>query len=149
MPTLSSSIVSQEVASMRDVEEALARQSIYGGDLATNLLELSSVSEERLTAALANSFELQPAPMGELPTAPERVRRLVPRELAQRYALYPLTEQDGTLTVAVSEPLSADLESDLAFSLGVGIEQRVAPLVRVRQAIARDYDLPLDRRTLR
>src|SRR5688500_5458066 len=108
MPTLSSSIVNQDVASMRDVEEALARQSIYGGDLATNLLELASISEARLTAALADSYELEAAPPGELPVAEERVRRLVPRELAQRYALYPISEQSGNLTVVVSEPLSGD-----------------------------------------
>ena len=49
MATLSSSIVKNEVASMRDVEEALARQVLYGGDLATNLLELAAVSEAALT----------------------------------------------------------------------------------------------------
>ena len=36
MPTLSSSIVKHNVASVRDVEEALARQAMYGGDLVTN-----------------------------------------------------------------------------------------------------------------
>ncbi len=42
-----------------------------------------------------------------------------------------------------------EVERDLAFGLGVTIVQRVAPLVRVRQAISRDYGLPLDRRSHR
>ena len=40
MPTLSSVLVQREVTTMRAVEEAIARQVLHGGDLATNLLEL-------------------------------------------------------------------------------------------------------------
>jgi hypothetical protein len=149
MPSLSSSIVNQQVASVRDVEEALSRQALYGGDLITNLLELSRVSEERLSQVLAESHELPPAPTGELPASAEAARRHLPGEVAQRFALYPLEERDGTLTVAVAEPLPAETEQDLSFSLGLKIVQQVALLVRVRQAIARDYDTPLDRRSLR
>jgi Type II secretion system (T2SS), protein E, N-terminal domain len=149
MPSLSSSIVNQQVASVRDVEEALSRQSLYGGDLITNLLELAAVSEERLSKVLAESHELEPAPTGELPVSLEPVRRLVPGDIAQRFALYPLQERDGTLTVAVAEPLPTETEQDLSFSLGIKIVQHVALLVRVRQAIARDYGSPLDRRSLR
>ncbi len=149
MPSLSSSIVNQQVASVRDVEEALSRQSLYGGDLITNLLELAAVSEERLGTVLAESHELEAVPSGELAVAPEYVRRLVPADVAQRFALYPLEEREGTLTLAVAEPLPAEAEQDLSFSLGAKIVQKVALLVRVRQAIARDYGSPLDRRSLR
>jgi len=149
MPSLSSSIVNQQVASVRDVEEALSRQSLYGGDLITNLLELAAVSEERLGKVLAECHDLEPAPAGELSVAPEYVRRLVPADVAQRFALYPLEERDGTLTLAVAEPLPAEVEQDLSFSLGSKIVQKVALLVRVRQAISRDYGSALDRRSLR
>ncbi len=149
MPTLSSSIVKRNVASMRDVEEALARQVLYGGDLATNLLELAAVSESALTTLLAESHELLPAPLGELPRASDTTLQIVPGDLALRHGFYPLGERDGELVIAVSEPLSAEIEQDLTFSLGAQLAQRAAPLVRIRQAVARDYDLPMDRRTLR
>lgn len=149
MATLSSSIVKNRVASMRDVEEALARQVLYGGDLATNLLELAAVSEGELTQLLAESHGLAAAAVGELPQAGDAVLRLVPGELAHRHAFYPIEERDGVLVIAVSEPLPPEVEEDLCFALGVRLEQRAAPVVRIRQAIARDYGLPLDRRTLR
>jgi HEAT repeat protein len=149
MPTLSSSIVKHQVATMREVEEALARQVLYGGDLATNLLELAAVGEAELTGLLAESHGLEPAPTGELPRAGDTTLKLVPGDLALRHGLYPLTERDGELIVAVSEPLAEEVEQDLGFALGVTIAQRAAPLVRIRQAIARDYGLALDRRTLR
>lgn len=149
MPTLSSSIVKHNVASVRDVEEAIARQAMYGGDLITNLLELSAVSEAPLAQVLAESYEASAAPAGELPTSAPDVLRLVPKDLARRFLLYPLARQDDTLLVAVSEPLPAEVESDLGFSLGLRIEARVALAVRIQQALARDYQLPIEQRAER
>src|SRR5688572_16352408 len=149
MPTLSSSIVKHNVASVRDVEEALARQAMYGGDLATNLLELSAVSEQELARLLAESYEVAGAPVGELPASSPEVLRLVPRELARRFGLYPLENRADALVVAVSEPLPAEVESDLGFSLGLRIEQRIAMGVRIQQALSRDYAMPLETRAER
>jgi hypothetical protein len=146
MPLLSSSIVKHQLATMQKVEEALARQSAYGGDLLTNLLEIAPLSEERVASALSDSCGLEAAPVGELPRPADHVRKLVPADVAERFACHPLEEQGGTLVLAVSEPLPAEVESDLSFALGVNIAQRVAPLVRVRQAVARDYGLALDER---
>ncbi len=139
----------QGIASVRDVEEALARQVMYGGDLITNLLELARVSEEDLVRLLAENQGLPPGPQGELAPAPESTRRLVPGDLAWRHGLYPLRELPGKLEVAVADPLPAEVVQDLGFALGVEVVQYAAPLVRIRQALSRDYDLTLDRRTER
>ncbi len=149
MPTLSSHIVRRKLASVPDVEEALARQILYGGDLVTNLLELSAVSEPLLVNLLAENFGLEPAPPGVLPVAMPEVKKLIGAEVALLYSVFPLKLEEGRLDLAVFEPLPAAIEQDLVFSLGVRIFQRVAPLVRIRQAIARDYDRPLDKRTAR
>jgi hypothetical protein len=149
MPTLSSSIVKHNVASVRDVEEALARQAMYGGDLVTNLLELSAVSEPELARVLAESYEVAAAPDGELPTSGSEVLRLVPKDLARRFVLYPLEQRGDALLVAVSEPLPSEVESDLGFSLGLRIEQCIALAVRIQQALARDYGMPLEQRAER
>jgi HEAT repeat protein len=149
MPTLSSSIVKHNVASVRDVEEALARQAMYGGDLVTNLLELSAVSEAELARLLADSYEVAAAPAGQLPRSGGEVLRLVPKDLARRFVLYPLEQRGDGLLVAVSEPLPSEVESDLSFSLGLRIEQCIALGVRIQQALARDYAMPLEQRAER
>jgi hypothetical protein len=150
MGKLSSAIVQRRLASLRDVEEALARQVLYGGDLATNLLEQSpTVSEQSLSDLLAETQGLPAAPFGEIPSALPGALQLVPGDVALRHGIYPLEQGEGTLIVAVSEALKPDVEQDLGFGLGVSIVQRVAPLVRIRQAISRDYGLPLDRRSQR
>ncbi|HEX4335074.1 MAG TPA: hypothetical protein VH062_04120 [Polyangiaceae bacterium] len=150
MAKLSSAIVQRKLATLRDVEEALARQVLYGGDLATNLLEQAPGMDERaLTALLAETQGLPPAPAGPLPRSPSDALALIPGDLALRHGVYPLEKSGGKLVVAVSEPMKPDVEQDLAFSLGVTVVQRVAPLVRVKEAICRDYGLPLDRRSHR
>lgn len=146
MATLSSAIVKQRVASMRDVEEALARQVLYGGDLATNLLEAANVSEAALTQVLAHCQGLPAAPVGELPPpGPDTLRR-IPAELAIRHGFFPIGEGPGELWVAVAEPIPAEVAAELAFPLGVRIVQHTALPLRVREALARYYDGALDRR---
>jgi len=135
---------------MRQVEEALARQVIYGGDLVTNLLEVARVDEPLLTRLLAESMRLPAAPAGALPELPARVRALLSPEFAAQHLAIPLELMgEKRLTIVVAEPLPPDVERQLSLTLGMTIEQRVAPLVRVQQAIAREYGVPLDRRMQR
>jgi len=150
MAKLSSAIVQRKLATLRDVEEALARQVLYGGDLATNLLEQAPGMDERaLTALLAETQSLPPAPAGRLPRSSSDALGLIPGDAALRHGVYPLEKAGTRLVVAVSEAMKPEVEHDLAFSLGVTIVQRVAPLIRVKEAICRDYGLPLDRRSHR
>ncbi len=144
--SLSSLLVQHEAATMRQVEEALARQVIYGGDLVTNLLEVAPIDEGLLTAILGESMRLAPAPAGALPVA-EDVRTLVARDVASQRAIVPLEVRDGILVIAVAEPMSHDFAEQLSLGIGLPIEQRAASAVRIRHAISRLYNLPLDRRT--
>src|SRR4051812_12890586 len=151
MPTLSSILVQRGAASMRAVEDAIARQVFHGGDLPTNLLELGGVREDMLTAILAESLGLEAAPVGRLASPPQRILRLVPGELALRHGIYPLDldDQARALVVATAEPLADAVQDDLGFALDLAIRQVVAPMVRIRQAIADSYGIPLERRYLR
>lgn len=146
--SLSSIIVQREIATMRQVEEALARQVLYGGDLVTNLLEVASVDEAKIVEVAAEVVAMRPAPSGVLPSPEPRAKAMIPAELAARRSLYPLAVADEheALMVAVAEPLPADEEEQLTFALGVPLVQCIAPLVRIRQALAREFGAPLDRR---
>jgi hypothetical protein len=147
--SLSSLIVQREVATIRDVEEALARQVLYGGDLVTNLLEVCRVDESALNLLVADSLGLPAAPPGELPAIPAEAKKLIAPEVAHDRAFAPLSIDQYGVVLAVAEPLSSEAEQELAFAVALPITQQVAPLVRIREALARDYGIPLDRRTTR
>ncbi len=146
MPTLSSILVQRGAATMRAVEDAIARQVLHGGDLPTNLLELGSVDEAMLTAILAESFGLDPAPTGKLHAPAPAVIRLIPVDLAHRHSIFPIAQPGRQLIVAAAEPLTAAVRDDLGFALDLEIITRIALLVRVRQALAEHYAFSLDRR---
>jgi hypothetical protein len=147
--SLSSLIVQREVASIRQVEEALARQVLYGGDLVTNLMEVVQLPETVLVPLLAESVGLLAAPVGMLPPPTPQARALVPEEVAARKAVMPMSVEGERLILAVSEPLGRDDLEELAFALGVRIEERIAPSVRIAEALARVYGVPLERRMAR
>ena len=146
MPTLSSILVQYGAASMRAVENAIARQVLHGGDLPTNLLELTPLDEAMLTACLAESFGLASAPSGRLRAPPSGVIRVIPPDLALRHAIFPLEQHGRRLIIATAEPLSRAVHDDLGFALDLDIVELAATLVRVRQALATYYGIPLDQR---
>ncbi len=147
--SLSSLIVQREIATIRQVEEALARQVLYGGDLVTNLLEVAKLDEATLTMLLAESFGMAAATLGPLPSPNERARGLITEEMASTRAMVPLALEDGAIVVAVAEPLPKEAEEELSFALGLRVVQRIAPMVRVRESLARMYGAPLERRLQR
>src|SRR5271154_4509673 len=144
--SLSSLIVQRRVATMRQVEEAMARQVIYGGDLVTNLLEVTHVDEAILTEVLASSMRLPPAPSGALPTLGESARAFVTPELAAEHIMVPIELRGEELVLAVSGPLPADFKGDASQRLGKRVVERAAIPARVWQAIAQTYGIRLDRR---
>jgi hypothetical protein len=151
MARLSTLLVQRSLASLADVEEALARQVLYGGDLVSNFLEKAPgpVDERGLTAATAEAFDLDEFLVGPLPEASTTLRESMPRELAVRHTVHPLEWSGDLLRLAVAEPLTPDAEEDLAFTLGVRIVQVGALLARIREALSRDFGFALDRRSAR
>src|SRR6059058_5078418 len=107
MATVSSIVVRRRLATMRQVEEALARQVLYGGDVVTNLLEVApppATDEEQLTIALADALGIAPAPLESLRAPdPEAVAR-VPRALAEEHGFVPIARAGDALVVALAEP---------------------------------------------
>ena len=149
--SLSSLIVQREIATIRQVEEAMARQVLYGGDLITNLLEVAQVDEKVLLTLAAESVGLVPAPFGVLPPPEGKARDLIPLDLATRRSIYPLrmTEDGEQVVIILAEPLSLEEEEQLMFALGFPVVQRLGAHVRVRQALSREYGAPMERRLSR
>ncbi len=146
MSTLSTSIVELGFATERDLEEALARQVMYGGELGSNLLELGVVTEEQLAQALSHGTGLTAAPVGELPRTPESLRGRLSAQSASHLTVHLLGEADGALLVAVAEPLPEHVAQELSVEVGAPLRQLAAPRVRIQQAVAREYGVRIPER---
>ena len=146
MPSLGSTILQRDAASAAAVEEALTRQVLHGGDLATNLLELGALPEFRLHELVAEALELPAAPGGPIPRASAEARDQMRADVAERYACYPLELNSEALIIAVAVPLPVPVLNELQAKCGRGIVQQSALALRIREALARDFGVPLDRR---
>jgi hypothetical protein len=135
------------IASAAQIDEALARQQLYGADIVTNLLELVELDEATVQRALGEAYGMSLAPSGELPYAAGAAIELVPRSVASDLNVYPYRVEDGLLTLVVSGPLTERSAIDLAFALKVQLRTLFTVAPRVKQAVARDYAFALDKRT--
>jgi len=145
--SLSSLIVQREIATIRQVEEALARQVLYGGDLVTNLLEVAPIEEWRIAVTFADSFGLSAAPPGQIALPPADTLARVSSEIAARRGIMPISSDAQRIVVAASEPLRPDDAAQISEAVGgLRVDVRIALDVRVREALLRGYGVPLDRR---
>lgn len=149
MPTLSSLVVQRHVATMREVEEAIARQVLHGGDLLTNLLDMAPEREARLAEVLAESLELPVGPVGRLPPPEAEALDAMTPELALRHAIFPLAVEGQALLCATSEPLSHEAVAELGAAIGRALRFVAAPFLRVREGVAAHYGVPLERRLVK
>ncbi|MCU0658276.1 MAG: hypothetical protein MUF64_24340 [Polyangiaceae bacterium] len=144
-------LVERSVASMRQVEEAMARQVLYGGDLASHVLEqIGQDHEGALNLCMAEHHGLAAAEAGPLPLATtEASARLAP-EVLGRHGVYPLrVDEQGGLVLVVPAPLAEGASAELGALGRAPLVLQVSSRIRIRQALARDGFVALDPRELR
>ena len=114
---LSSLLVQRGVATIREVEEALARQVLYGGDFVTNLLEVARPDEAALLDVWAETIELPPGPVGELPLAGEALASKLGARNAVEYMYFPIEALPERLVVLVAEKVEIERARAVATEL--------------------------------
>lgn len=138
MDRLKQALLTLQIASAEEIEDACARQQVYGADLLTNLLEVRSLTEVSALEALAQAYGLPTVAPGPLPTAEQTALHLLPRALCVRFEVYPLTKDGDHLTVAAGRPLSSEAHVKLEATAGCPIQVVLTLPTRVQQAQARD-----------
>jgi hypothetical protein len=136
---LTSLLARDQAVPVRKIEEALQKQVLSGGDIGTVLLELEAIAENTLAAYQAALAGVLPATRDEVMKVTRETLRLVPREIAEKHRMIPLAVDGRALLVAVAAPLSANVESQLGFSLGYELVQRVVCDVRIAAGLSHLY----------
>jgi hypothetical protein len=139
MSALTSLLVRDDAVSVRQIEEALARQVVDGGELDTALLELVALPENKLIAYRAASERAKPATREEVMSASSATRELVPGDLALALQISPLFHEGKTLTVAAVRTLKSSEIAQLSERTGMHIEYRITAELRVLAALERFY----------
>lgn len=146
MQRLKHALLTLQVASAEEIEDASARQQLYGGDLLTNLLEVRSLTETQALQALSLAYTLPCVPPGQLPYAVTAALSTLPRNTLLDLEVYPLELRDNLLTLAAGSALPSGVAEAVGQTYGLRLEFKVAVPARIRQALCRDFAIPLDRR---
>ncbi len=97
-------LVTQQLVSSAQLDEALRSQTVYGGRLGTNLVEIGYLGLDELAEHLCCFHDLQLAPLPWLEAPEEKSIKLVPMPLIRRLKLLPLHLDRDALHVAMLDP---------------------------------------------
>jgi hypothetical protein len=147
MSALSSLLVQDRILSVTQVEQVLQRQVIYGGDLATNLLELGMIREELLTAYIARVVRMPVLDSALLDAIPPRVLATIPWQIVNERRVVPVRLQNNALAIASSGPITVAALDDIAFLLSADIVPHLVLEFRLAMALQRYYGIPMSIRT--
>jgi Type II secretion system (T2SS), protein E, N-terminal domain len=143
---LSSLLVQASVVSVKQIERALERQVLRGGQLDTNLLEIG-VGEATILPHLAKSRDLEPTTRSVWPTPSPQILAMLPASTAQQSKLAPLGKEGGRFYVLTHESFNAALLADVSSKLGLAVVPVIIPEFRVHEALSRYYGFPMPPRS--
>ena len=134
---LGEQLVSSNLITQAQLDEALAMQRDAGGRLGEVLVSIGALSEQALAQALAAYFGFEVANLRRDVIAPT-VLDLISEEVARDNMAFPVRLLNDTLFIAVAEP-SDEIRARLAKASGKSVQLLIAPIGDIRWAIDSNY----------
>ena len=131
-------LVGENLLTAHQLREALDYQREHGGRLGYNLVKLGLVSDDMVTAVLSRQYGV-PSVNLDLYDIEPAVLRLIPREVAEKYSVLPVSRSGAKLTLAMVDPTNVFAMDDIKFMTGLNIEPVVVSEAGVREAIEQYY----------
>ena len=126
------------------LEETLKSQVIFGGRLGTNLIEMGYLDEEDLVQFLSRKLGFPYATHDQLMAVSPDVIKLVPKEIAEKYKVVPLSRDKKRLSLAMMDPADLSVIDAISFITGYYIMPVVATELRLFLALEKYYDIKRD-----
>src|SRR6202011_3354819 len=102
------------------------------------LVRLGYATAEEVMSAVAEFHGLQFVDLTEV-TIPSSVVELVPESVARENVVLPMSQDNGTLRIIMSDPTDFDTVQKLQFILNKDIQPVLAPREQIVEAINRHY----------
>ena len=102
------------------------------------LIKMGRLSQRDVVKALASQFNMDSIELAEY-RVPDEIVALVPKHVARRYKIVPVSKHDNTLTVAISDPMDVDTVDSLRYILRMNVEPVIATKADIEQSITRYY----------
>ncbi len=131
-------LVENQIVTQEAADAAASAAATAGISTVDQLVKDGTVSENDVLGTLAATFGMQFVDISQAEMN-DSVRALLPGDLAKRCKVVPLYEQNGTLTVAMADPMNFETLDSLRSVLGKDVEGAVAPQKQIWTAFGMLY----------
>lgn len=131
-------LIKDGIITEAQLKKALKVQKQKGGSLRNILVELGFASENDLMAALSQGLGIPPIALSRFKIDPE-ILKLIPRDVARKYQIVPVSKVGNILTVAMEDPLNVFAIDDLRSLTGLDIGTIIASQKEMQEAIDQHY----------
>ncbi|MFO8070883.1 MAG: type IV-A pilus assembly ATPase PilB [Polyangia bacterium] len=135
-------MVREKLISLEELREAQDLQRKSGENLSKSLAKLGYASDEDVTDFIADQYNV-PAIQLEDYEVEQEILDLIPREVAERHKIIPVSRAGTSLVVAMTDPTNLHAIDDVKFLTGYNVEPVVASEAALDQAISSYYAAPL------
>ena len=120
------------------VREALSRQRGSDAALGRILFDMGLVDNNDISAAWGEQIGAEVIDLSQVKASPDLISKL-PRALAEKYSIFPVKAEGGTLTLAMSDPLDDSALKEISGIFKLKIRTVVSSALGIAQAIERSY----------
>jgi type IV pilus assembly protein PilB len=131
-------LIRKRVISQEQLAEAKKLSKESRKSVGDELIRLGYAGGDDVMRAMAQEHGLDFVNLNEV-VIPPSIVELVPESVARENAVLPLSEDDGTLKVIMSDPLDYDTREKLRFILNRNIEIALAPRETILESINKHY----------
>jgi type IV pilus assembly protein PilB len=131
-------LVERKVITPEQLESALKIQQAKGGLLGQILVSLGFATEEAVAQAVTTQYGFPYLPLKSYTIDPELLC-LIPENVARQYCLVPVDRIGDALTIAMADPLDAQVIEDIEMLSHCSVQVFVATMSDVADAIQRHY----------
>jgi hypothetical protein len=120
--------------SKEQLSSALEYQKAIGGKLGVILVKLNFIKEDRLADFLSQQQKVPVVHLRDRRIDPA-LMKLIPREIAEKHEILPLSREGDTLTVVTPDPTDYPAIDELAFMTGLKIQTVLSTRSEVVKAL--------------
>ncbi|MBU0759117.1 MAG: Flp pilus assembly complex ATPase component TadA [Candidatus Omnitrophica bacterium] len=131
-------LIKDGIISEAQLKKALKIHKQKGGMLKRILVEQGFVNEKDLMAALSQGLGIPPIMLSRF-KLDEEILKLIPRGLARKYQIVPVSRVGNVLTIATADPLNVFVIDDLKSITGLEVGTIIASEKDVQDVIEQYY----------
>ncbi len=131
-------LIRDDLISAQDLDAALREQQKSGGELSRILVKMELIDQDALSQVLSESLGLPIISISRLKVFPE-VIDIIPRSLAEKYKIMPISVMGEHLTLAMGDPLNIFTIDNVKALTGYTINPIIAKVAEIEDAIEKYY----------